>query len=597
MGRQDITSEIRKRALHHEGQPRLLVDYYRIRRHLSFPLPITTAREPAIPTALVSPYPWNIWMVWALEERLNALAWSAEHDDHAGHRQLVEAQMQAFGQWPQLSREDNRPDLLLGHVSRLLARAHRSWTWLTPPTQKVIAQVCQRVVNEHQPWIDTNLSHYAQPAPWTDPTTGRRPMANIPLIGLFGAAMAATVVNHALASQLLTLSRHAMQDYFDHFQEKGYSEAVAYDGYMLDFYADLTLLQPAKVQSEMIAHPAVASILATSWQTAVTGDAVNVAQLGDVEPYQMTFHLSAHAKLLPLTSLATSRWHLDRCDNHLLRTDALMAMLADGSISEKGEAPPAAACRSQNAVVLRTGWEADDLTAALSVSRSTMGHIHPDTGSLVLGTQGQWLISDPGYQQYLAKRERAFTLGPGSHNLPVINGATQEYRGRGVVLQCDQQGDGVGHTLIDMTACYNTEQCPLSRVTREAWLLASRALVVVDIIEAAQLQRVSWSWHGHPAAGWWVENGVATLQLGQTLLWIATHDQSLAETQLDRMPGSRGQQTLCLQQKLEDAASTRPSRVVRWWVFNLGQAPQPFTLGEGLGRMSIDGKSLSCFTG
>ena len=51
-----------------------------------------------------------------------------------------------------------------------------------------------------------------------------------------------------------------------------------------------------------------------------------------------------------------------------------------------------------------------------------MGHLQCDTGSLVVGTRGRWVVSDPGYQQYMQKQERVFTLGVSSHNAPVING-------------------------------------------------------------------------------------------------------------------------------------------------------------------------------
>lgn len=596
MDQQTIELELRQRAQWHALQPRLMVDYYRIRRRVSFPLPVTTAREPAFPTALSAAYPWNIWMVWALEERINALAWSAEHEHDAVHCTLAESQLYALAHWPSLSRNGDKPDLQLGHVGRMIAISLARWTWLTTPTREALKVACHRLVDEHWPCIEAQTEHYAHASPWPLGESLKRPMANIPLIGLLGATMAAEVVNHPKAEALLTRSVHAMQDFFDHFVEQGYSEAVAYDGYMLDFYADLIGLLPAEVQSEKTAHPAVQKILAASWETAVAGDAMNVAELGDVEPAQMTFHLSAHAKLLQMKENSASRWHLGRCDTRRLRSDALLAMLAarvDGSNqSDQGELVTEA-CRSQNAVVLRTGWGADDLTAAFSASRSKAGHMHIDTGSLVLGTQGQWLISDPGYQQYLAKRERVFTLGPGSHNAPVINGIDQEHKGEGKIRVCEKIDQALSHTLIDMKACYNADLLILHQATREAWLLDNLTLVLVDTIRADNLKNIAWSWHGHPLAGWWVEHGVATLQLDQTLLWIATDDHSLAQAQVDRMSGSRGQQTLCLQQQMDAAQQAGVATVVRWWVFNAGASAAQWALVDGSSSLAIAGRMLT----
>ena len=61
------------RSVLEKNQTRLLVDYYRIRRRIAFPLPVDKFYEVKIPSKSISGYPWSIWMIWRLEERFHAL--------------------------------------------------------------------------------------------------------------------------------------------------------------------------------------------------------------------------------------------------------------------------------------------------------------------------------------------------------------------------------------------------------------------------------------------------------------------------------------------------------------------------------------------
>lgn len=67
-------------------------------------------------------------------------------------------------------------------------------------------------------------------------------------------------------------------------------------------------------------------------------------------------------------------------------------------------------------VSLRSGWSADSISVVTSACNSMAGHIQHDAGTVVIGTKGSWLISDPGYQQYMESSEREYTLGVNAHN-------------------------------------------------------------------------------------------------------------------------------------------------------------------------------------
>src|SRR5690348_4313668 len=74
---ESIEQEIRRRADGYAAQHYLVVDYYRIRRKLAFPLPVRDLSIRSVPVPSVPGYPWATWMMWELEERDNSLALAA----------------------------------------------------------------------------------------------------------------------------------------------------------------------------------------------------------------------------------------------------------------------------------------------------------------------------------------------------------------------------------------------------------------------------------------------------------------------------------------------------------------------------------------
>jgi hypothetical protein len=244
-------------------------------------------------------------------------------------------------------------------------------------------------------------------------------------------------------------------------------------------------------------------------------------------------------------------------------------------------APKAGALDAHYALVLRSGWDARDVAAAMSCTTSPMGHLHHDDGAILIGTGGRWLITDPGYQQYMPTAERDFALGPSAHNCPLIDGAQQTAKAcRRVALEAK------GRTLraeLDLTACYPAE-LGLARVTRTLWLVGRDLVVVGDRVEGAK-RSVRWSWHGHADAGWWWEDGAALIALGDAVLRVRTPSHALGPETVDRQRGSRGQLTL--------GVDLDPAAGVHWWVFSLAAKPEPITadgarLRVGPHRFALD---------
>jgi len=562
-----VHSIVRQRARAHVAEERLEVNYYRVRRRVSYPLPIRAICLPDLPVRTLRDYPWATWMLWALEERISALGWAAAwfYEEHA-YQETVERDLEALAGWPRFD-QYGYPDLALGHSLRTLVRAQRDWPWLSPHVHEVARAACARAAEQYREWIDTQRDGLQTANDILARPNRERIVANIPMIGTLALAMAARLAGHEIAARL---DRHALAlvEALFELRRAGHTEGVAYDGYVLDFVADWLRDADPAAQRRVLSNPQLISTLDQSILLAAPGQPMDVAPIGDVEPREMPFHASAHAKLANLRSLPRSVVYLYRCPLEWLRSDALAALfqLGDSNPREQGRvhALNAGALESQYALVLRSGWHDGDAAVIMAASSCAMTHLHRDNGTIVIGTARHWLIDDPGYQQYMESAEREFTVGRTAHNAPVINGHAQTER-RADRLACGQITPDAWHAAADITGCYDPA-LGLKSVRRYAWLLGRKLVIVADRIEGESLAEVEYFWHGHPDAAWWVDQGAAIIHLGGTALWIWCSRTPLAERQIDRLPGSRGQLTACVRLPAERELTV-------WWMFGIGERP------------------------
>ncbi|MGA1197498.1 MAG: heparinase II/III domain-containing protein, partial [Candidatus Latescibacterota bacterium] len=364
-------------------------------------------------------------------------------------------------------------------------------------------------------------------------------------------------------------------------RQVGHSEGVGYDGYIMDFVVHWLQAMDARDRKPILDHSRFGDLLDESVALGAPGDVANVAEIGDVEPKEMPYHLAAHAKLYVLTQDARAAWLLGKCRRDWMRADALGVLhgVVDGWAVD---APKAGALDGHYTTVLRSGWEGEDCAVAMSVSNSPMGHLQKDTGTLLIGSRGKWLIDDPGYQQYMKKTEREFTLGVGAHNAPVINGQAQVNKLSARHVRRDTLAGDVCRMDVDLTACYANDLA-LDVVKRTVWLRGNDLVVVADYLVGQQIDRLNYYWHGHPDAAWWVADGWAQVYFPDVTLWVSSPQAKLSDAQVDRLPGSRGQLTLC--------AEVDWNASVIWWVFQIGEkAPSVVASGDGL---DVNGQSFT----
>ncbi|QXR35672.1 heparinase II/III-family protein [Alcaligenes aquatilis] len=558
--------ELTMRAQHQLPLRFLAVDYYRIRNKVAVSLPVSGLADASVPVrGFTAVYPWSIWLLWSLEDRLLTLGEHVEASGDAQAQVVVESELFALTQW-RTFRGGARIDLPCSHAMRILWTALTQWHWVNASLRELLEKTVRRIVDDVQRFSDKDFAQFDSVQQLLLDESVSRRLHNIPVIGTCMLALAARAVTHPAADRLDRRVNMLVMAILG-LRTSGLTEGVSYDGYVLDFVADWLLVQPPSVRDPIVEHGSFGVWCRQAIDLGVPGDVMGTAPLGDVEPLEMSFVWSALSKLQRLCPGVTDV--LAQLDVSRLRSDALRVWrnMAD-SVRKSGDAGNTWA-RNPHAVVMRTGSPEDQFAAVVGASVSPMGHIQADSGSIVLGMRKRWWIDDPGYQQYAQTTERDFTIGPTAHNTPVINGQGQVFK-RAVILSepgVKVDESGTMELTLDLTACYEP-QSGVKKLERTVWMLPTGSHVVIcDVIDTVAPALVAWHWHGHADLYWALnKTGVSLVDSDMgDVLHIMSPQLRTTATSIQRLPGSRGQKTLV-------SSVFATERVAVWWVFSRTEA-------------------------
>lgn len=119
---------------------------------------------------------------------------------------------------------------------------------------------------------------------------------------------------------------------------------------------------------------------------------------------------------------------------------------------------------------LRTGWDENGMLLVAVGNNSQQGHSHYDQNSFVLSVGGEWILSDPGYQDYGTGAKRDYTLAWGHSNVTMDNGKTQSVKGGGNMLTVL---NGMGFAVLSSNAAGAYTDPALTKATRTYVMIRS----------------------------------------------------------------------------------------------------------------------------
>ena len=552
--RSSVEKEIRARVSAEKSRRELDVHYYRIGYTIAYPLPLTRSpRTDELPHGIRGmSYPWYTWLSWALEERWQLLhvAWRRFDDRDAGA--LLQRELAALAGWNQFTDSTNSVSLSTAHIAACLAQAlavRDGWDNDKLPQARAAANTL--LEREVWPWFTEK---------WPE---GRElktgDLHNIPVIGLSRAAQLARVVGSPRAAALDKRMRAVLRAWCRYrTNEARHTEGTAYDGFLMDSVTGWLEGHPDRDKLLAESRDAFAS-LASQWiHLTLPGRPDLHAPLGDVET-EMRFWQTALARLAGWYRWPESEWLVRRLPVSRMPAACLVEAL---QINMNGSPPQYGMQEHPHAITFRTGWDSDDFLVAVGLPRNTMGHLHADPGQIIIGWQGRFWITDPGYQQYRPGDERDFTIGVEAHNAPIIAGKAATRRAP-KLRSLDQH-----HVAIDLTACYASLPAGASVCREIRW--EPDTIVVRDCLQGiGRNAEVRTCWQVGADLAWSFPQGWARLSDGERQLWIGTSPGTVAATSLDRHTGSRGQLTLRHTETLAGGAGER------LWVFTrkTGQLP------------------------
>ena len=545
--------ELGRRARYEKCRKELDVYYYRIGYTLAFPLPLRDmpmdlpAAIPGIPN-----YPWGIWMSWELRERWYTLyaAWRGQGDEPSGL--LLQQELAALDTWHTFA-ELPPADLCTGHLAACLADLLKNRAdWDGNRYDRAVRAANRLIDRNIRPWFEKT---------WQSKTTLKpQDLHNIPCIILFGAALLARTIAHPLAPVFDEKARTVLDTWCtERLSPTPYTEGTAYDGFFLDAATQWVAGHPEKDLLIRECRDAFVTAADAWLYLTLPGRSDLHAPLADTEP-EMPFWMNAAALFADWYG-GDIQWLLSHISPSRMPARLLGGIFDPLRLPETAPKPSRNADALVSAVVLRDGWEPGDCMVAASCTRIEHGHLHYDNGSLVIGRDGRFFITDPGYQQYRQDEERLFTIGRDAHNCPVID-TTAQTRRRACTTELSEDG-GLQTVCLRLTDCY--ENIPgLLDVFRRFWLVSGErpAVVVCDTIRMNRDRtEISYAWHGGTNLAWAFSDGMARLSNEKYALWIAAGGEIITADALTRHAGSRGPLTL-----LYKTFVTRNNPHI-WWVF------------------------------
>lgn len=166
---------------------------------------------------------------------------------------------------------------------------------------------------------------------------------------------------------------------------------------------------------------------------------------------------------------------------------------------------------------LRTGWGEDDMLLVCVSNNSSQGHSHYDQNSFVLALGGEWILSDPGYQDYGNATGSDYTLSYG-HSTIYVDGKSQSVKGGGSLSMLLDSG---AYSALVGSAAGAYRDPGLSKFDRNYVMInygGTAYYVLIDDIAAEDAHSYSWvlNAEGMQSARRWNDGGYDVFSVAGT---------------------------------------------------------------------------------
>lgn len=264
--------------------------------------------------------------------------------------------------------------------------------------------------------------------------------------------------------------------YLERREEGATTEGLLYTGYaMHNLLAVAAQIRRATDNDELFQYPFIYSTLPEQFLYFRGGQ-------GGLANFSDAYHTDSSAPIMAL--LAEERahpiaaWLIAR----FLHDEPSMLAYLTGDVAVASPAeqglPQSKVFERMGWAALRSGWDNDDILLAFTASASAAGHNHFDQNHFILNVAGEWLLTDPGYQNYTPGVENFFTNATLGHNALLVNGEGQAVKGQARLVKSFLM-PGFDYVAGDATGAYAGR---LRRWVRAVIFVKPRYVLLVDDI-------------------------------------------------------------------------------------------------------------------
>lgn len=263
---------------------------------------------------------------------------------------------------------------------------------------------------------------------------GSRDMHNIvaakQVAMVYGAA--AIMDENPVAAKYLQAGLTYLQSYLDRKRVSGETEGLLYDNVAARHaWMAADLYRRISGDDGLVQHPYLREELPERFfRLLAPGEESSFPNLSD------SFCKLDIAYLMAMTAThydhPAAVWYLHKhAATHHASLLYLRKETSPASPTELYGARASAVFRSVGWAALRSGWGDEDHLLCFTSSSSAKDHNHKDQNNLVINVGGEWLLTNPGYQDYVPGPKADYTTGTVGHNSLLVNGQGQIHLGGG----------------------------------------------------------------------------------------------------------------------------------------------------------------------
>ncbi len=304
-------------------------------------------------------------------------------------------------------------------------------------------------------------------------------------------------------------------------------EGLSYSSYSMDLlFGAMDMIRRVTGRSDLLSHPYTETLFRWAVMTGRNGD-------GAGPPISDTFsdaYFFVTANVMSGTDVAgLANWYLSTRDPddvsdfrkliYFRSPEGLPVESPEDYTSRTGINLTTSVIDGIGWGSLRSGWEEDDLLLVCVANNSTHGHSHYDQNSFVLAVGDEWILSDPGYQDYGSAAGSDYTLSTG-HSTMLVDGNTQSVKGNASIRTLLE---GSAYAAIRGSAAGAYSETDVTRFDRE-WIQIRSGdtvyYVIADLLEAGSEH--DWTWvlnaDGIKTAKYYTDGGYDPLNVsGKTI--------------------------------------------------------------------------------